>query len=466
MQRHLSLLFFPRKLSLGVVLASAVAIASCGRKEVADEFFEAGSFYAEPTSFTEMAGWEADDVSAALPAFVRSCAKMRFPTQQQTAMPENIAVNKVEALGATSNFTTVAGYTSEWRDVCDKAAQLIAAPDGEIKISARAFFETEFVPFRVANRRMPTADAPRRARPKIDFKGRFTGYFEPAYGASHSQTSTYSAPVYGRPDDLVMVDLGRFREDLAGTRIAGSVKNGHLIPYPDHAAINNGALGSRGEILAWMAPTDLLFLQIQGSGRLNLEDGGELRVGYDGQNGHPYTPVGRVLIRDGHVPREKMSMQAIRAWLDDANIEDAKALREENASYVFFRELDNLPDPELGPLGANSVQLTPTRSLAVDRRYHALGAPVWVSIEAEQENLPRDETEHSDIAETKVQRLFIAQDTGGAIRGPVRGDIYFGSGAVAGEKAGGFNMMGEMTVLLPKPLADRLLAQSDQPVSQ
>ena len=278
----------------------------------------------------------------------------------------------------------------------------------------------------------------------FEAQGRYTGYFEPFYEASPYRTSVYSAPVYTRPADLITVDLGRFRPELAGQRIAGRVVDGVLDPYPDHAAINGGALAGRARVIAYMRPSDLLFLQIQGSGRIKLSDT-ELRLGYDGANGRPYTAIGRTLIDMGALSKEAVSMQTIRDWLDRAPAAEARTVRESNESFVFFRVLDTLADPSLGPLGAQGVQLTPGRSLAVDPRYTPYGAPVFISIDGDPA-----------LRRTSIRRLMIAQDTGGAIKGAVRGDIFSGSGPRAGEVAGRLNETGEMFVLVPAPLAERL----------
>jgi membrane-bound lytic murein transglycosylase A len=319
-------------------------------------------------------------------------------------------------------------------------AQPFADPNARTS-AARAFYELHFEPLKLSARMRPVAKSPPGASEKIEGEGRFTGYFEPHYPARASRTEEFSAPLYARPDDLVMVDLGRFRAELAGQRIAGRVEDGALNPYPSHAEINAGALAGKARILAFMRPVDLLFLQIQGSGRLTTPDGG-IRVGYDGANGRPYTAIGRTLIEMGALTRETVSMQTIMDWLEKAPPPDAQRVRESNESFVFFRVLDDLADDALGPLGSQGAQLTAGRSLAVDPRYAPLGAPVWVSIDGEDGQAP-------------LRRLFIAQDAGGAIKGPVRGDIFFGSGPEAGEAAGGFNEIGEMIVFVPKTVAAR-----------
>ena len=433
--------------SVVLAVASAVLIFSGLAPPFAERTFPSSAYGAsqftfQPIDFDEIDGWRSDQQKEALPVFLRSCERMANADASQAANP-------VEALGAIAGVPSIAGRVGDWRGACaeaERVSQLPYADESAQNHIVRQFFEQAFVALRVIDRREPLADGPARGlAPWENRLGRFTGYFEPLYPARREKIGPFEAPVYARPDDLVMVDLGRFREELAGQRIAGAVKNGVLVPYPDHRAINEGALTEKARVIGWMRPTDLLFLQIQGSGKLRFGDRSVLRIGYDGQNGHPYTAVGRVLIEDGEVAREDMSMQAIRDWLDRAPPRRARALREANASYVFFRELSDLPDPDLGPVGANGVQLTSGRSLAVDRRYHPMGAPVWVSIPEGQAGLRNG-----------VKRLYIAQDTGGAIRGPVRGDIYVGSGPQAGATAGRLNVMGEMVVLVPVDLADRL----------
>lgn len=391
--------------------------------------------------FNELDGWRLDDAAETLPAFLRSCAHFE-------ALAENAPANPSELPGILGEAgASLAGAAGDWRAPCAEATKIVSQPyaDKNARTSAaRAFYEFHFRPVRIYERLRPPEGQSPNTVATLTSSGRFTAYFEPYYEASPIRTIIYSAPVHARPTDLVTVDLGRFRPELRGQRIAGRIEDGALDPYPDHAAINGGAIVSRARVLAWMRPTDLFFLQIQGSGRLSLP-GGEMRVGYDGSNGRPYTAIGRTLIERGALTRETVSMQTIRAWLDGATEEDGRAVRETNESYVFFRALDALPDRQLGPIGAQGVQLTAGRSIAVDPRYTPLGAPVWVSIEGDPE-----------VRRDPVRRLMIAQDTGGAIKGPVRGDIFVGSGPQAGEVAGGYNRSGEMFVLLPKASAERL----------
>ena len=249
---------------------------------------------------------------------------------------------------------------------------------------------------------------------------------------------------------MIEVDLGAFKPELAGERIAGKIAGNRLLPFASHAQINAGALGAQMPVIAWMDPNDLLFLQIQGSGRLRFDNGDQLRLGYDGQNGHAYTAVGKVLVDEGEMPLSEVSMQSIREWLASAHPASAQRIREANASYVFFRKLEELSDDTLGPLGAQSVPLTAKRSLAVDRRFHAMGTPVWLELESDP----------AALSGGIFRKLMIAQDTGGAIRGPVRGDVFWGAGDYAGEIAGNMRANGRMFVLLPKEVAARLPAPS------
>lgn len=433
---------------IALALSAAVAAALIAAALTFSDIFRragpsAADAYGPPqfsfrvASFAELPGWGEDDPAEALSAFQRSCARI-------LSLAPDAPANPAEALGPAAGVSSVAGSAAEWRRVCLAAS---AAPE-DSQAAARLFFEEQFRPLKIVAIRPPLPGGPAAGGPPaIEESGLFTGYYEPVIEAAARRGPDFSAPVLARPDDLVMVDLGRFRPELAGQRIAGYVQDGALHPYPDHRAINDGALSGRARVIAWLRPDDLFFMQIQGSGRLRFEDGREIRAGYDGQNGHPYFAIGRALIERGVIPREAMSMQAIRDWLANAAPEEARTLRELNPSYVFFRELP-VEDPALGPPGAEGVLLTPGRSLAVDRRYHPFGAPVWVALDGAG-------------GAPLFRRLMIAQDTGGAIRGPIRGDVFFGVGEEAGEAAGALRAEGEMYVLVPAPVAARLSGAPD-----
>ena len=319
-----------------------------------------------------------------------------------------------------------AGTVGDWRSVC--AAIAVLPADAALR---QRFFETRFRPVRVANNDRT--------------EGLFTGYFEATLDGSRRRYGDYQVPLHRRPADLVAVDLGRFRADLKGRRIAGRVDGGALVPYPDRAAIESGALVEPDLVLLWVDdPVDAFFLHIQGSGVVRLDDGATVRIGYAGQNGRPYLAIGGPLIASGAIPRERMSMQAIRDWLAD-HPDEAAAMMRRNPSYVFFRELAGE-----GPLGAQGVVLTPGRSLAVDRKWHALGVPVWF------DGTAPDPAGGTADARMSLRRLMVTQDTGGAIRGPVRGDVFWGNGARAAAIAGRMKHPGRFWLLLPKPLAARL----------
>ncbi len=356
----------------------------------------------EATGFSSLPGWAEDDQGGALSALRRSCeAFARLPD------------------GARIDTLGIAGTAADWRPAC-RAAQVLESPD---PARARQFFETWFVPYAATNNGKA--------------EGLFTGYYEPELEGARQPGGVYTVPIYVRPDDLVTVDLGRFRESLKGRRIAGRVVDGALEPYPSREEIDAGALAGRGLELVWVNdPVDAFFLHIQGSGQVRLEGGGMVRVGYAASNGQPYFAIGRSLIERGILTRETVSMQAIRAWLK-ANPEEGRRLMAENRSFIFFRALEGD-----GPLGALGVALTPGRSLAVDRRFLPLGVPVWLAAQA-----PDPDPARPDIA---LRRLVVAQDTGGAIRGPVRGDVFWGSGRAAESVAGRMKHLGRYWLLLPR----------------
>jgi membrane-bound lytic murein transglycosylase A len=368
--------------------------------------------------FQELPGWSQDRVSEALPAFLTSCRVVLGKADHRRLDPRGRG-----------------GVVAEWREACGAAARLSPGDDG----GARRFLEEHFVPLAVHR--------------DGDLEGLFTGYYEISLRGSRERSKVFSIPLYRRPPELVMVDLGKFRKDLLGRRVAGRVSGGALLPFGDRAAIEDGALAGRGLELCWVDdPVDAFILHVQGSGLVELAEGGSMRVGYDGQNGHAYVSVGRVLVDRGELSREDVTLQAIREWLG-ANAEDAQALLNLNTSYVFFRELLGG-----GPLGAQGVALTPGRSVAVDRTELPLGALLWID-----SSVPGLEPGQPDRS---LSRLVVAQDTGGAIRGPVRIDLFWGSGAEAESLAGRMKHLGRVWLLLPSAVAERLLASSAAESSQ
>ena len=357
-------------------------------------------------AFADLPGWEADDHGAALRALKRSCAAL-----EERADDEPL------------DLAPLGGRIGDWRAVCADAAVLAGDAD------ARAFFESRFAPYAVRN--------------NADAEGLFTGYFEPELRGALREGGRYRVPLYARPPDLVSVDLGRFRSELAGQRIAGRVAGGALEPYATRAEIDTGALAEQGLELAWVDdPVDAFFLHIQGSGRIAFEDGTTRRVTYAATNGHNYYAIGRRLVALGAFGPEDVSMPAIRDWLA-ANPEQAPEVMRENASYVFFRWLGKEQAAD-GPVGAQGVTLTAGRSLAVDRRFVPMTVPIWL------ETLAPDPDPAE--ADRPIRRLMVAQDTGSAIRGPVRGDVYWGTGDAAGAVAGRMKHAGRYWLLLPRGL--------------
>jgi len=362
-----------------------------------------GSQYA-PLAWSDVGGWADDDPLPAFETFRTSCRPI-------------VAVRKSppsddKALGASLREPCLAARAE---NVSDSA-------------TARRFFERHFVPLEIS-----------RVGEEAGF---VTGYYEPVVDGSRVPTDVYTVPVYRRPSNLF---VRGFSQASAGMPNKGQVfrKIGRrkLVPYYDRGEIEDGVLAGRGLEIVWLkSQTDLLFIQIQGSARIRLEDGSMVRINYDAHNGYPYTPVGRVLIERGIVPKEQMSMQRIRDYMEQ-NPDAAKELRRQNRSYVFFREVALSAADEA--VGAQGVPLTAGRSIAVDKALHVYGTPFFI-----EGALPIE----SDTAATPFRRLMVAQDTGSAIVGPARADIYFGAGAEAGRVAGRLKNPARFVLLLPKSL--------------
>jgi membrane-bound lytic murein transglycosylase A len=300
---------------------------------------------------------------------------------------------------------------TDWQPACAAAA----TADGE----ARGFFARWFEAAQVG-----------------DGRAFATGYYEPEIAGSRERRNGYEVPIYGRPTDLVDVDLGLFSANLKGKKIRGRVDGKSFVPYFDRTAIEQGALAERAPIIAWASdPIELFFLQIQGSGRLRLADGSVMRIGYDTQNGRDYTGIG-VLMRDrGLLAPGHASMQDIVAWLR-AHPAEGRDIMRENKSFVFFRELQG------PPVGALGLAVTGGVSAAADPKFVPLGAPVYLSMDR-----------------TDATGLWIAQDTGGAIRGANRIDTFWGAGDDARAIAGGMAAHGTAFVLLPKGTLARLASE-------
>lgn len=311
-------------------------------------------------------------------------------------------------------------HGDSWKRVCDLARKV----DGQSESKVRQFYETHFTPYAVVE-----GDGGR--------EGMVTGYYEPLIQGSRSRDANNTTPVLGVPDDMLTIDLGEVFPDLKYRRLRGRLEGNRVVPYWDRAEIMAKESKWQGKTLLWVQdPVEFFFLQVQGSGRVQLPDGKRVRIGYADQNGHPYRSIGKVLVERGAMKLEEASMQGIQAWAR-ANPELLPELLNTNPSYVFFREL---PNTEAGPIGALGVPLTAERSIAVDPRHIPLGAPVYLATTRPS----------SPVA---LNRLMMAQDTGGAIKGGVRADFFWGFGKEAGELAGRMKQRGQMWVLLPREAA-------------
>jgi len=356
-----------------------------------------------PSTYAELPGWTDDAQQAAWPAFLVGCKAL-------------VARPRVRAL---------------WQAPCT-AANAIDVRDAT---AVRRFFEDNFTPYRVTS-----SDGSER--------GLVTGYYEPLLAGSRTRSAQYPTPLYAPPDDLLVVELSDLYPELKGKRVRGRLDGRRVVPYWVRSDIDAGKAGTDGKALVYVSdPVDAFFLQIQGSGRVALDDGSVIRVGYADQNGQPFRSVARVLIDRGELARGEASMQGIRAWGRD-HPEQLPALLDENPSYVFFREVPPAAPGSLeaaidGPIGSLGVPLAAGRTIAVDPRVIPLGAPMFLAT-----TWP--------LSDAPLQRLVMAQDTGGAIRGPIRADFFWGFGAEAGSEAGRMRQQGAQWLLWPKgaPLPD------------
>jgi membrane-bound lytic murein transglycosylase A len=335
-------------------------------------------------AWKDLPGWKNDPLVPAWPAWLQSCQGLR----KQRA----------------------------WQAICEEAPK---QPVDSAKL--RAFFEKRFQPYQV-----------NQAEGGQD--GLITGYYEPLLRGSRNPAPGYPYPLLGPPDDLLVIDLADLYPELKHLRLRGRLQGNKVVPYFSRADIEAGKSPVKGREIAWVAdPVELFFLQVQGSGRIQLDNGEVMRVGYADQNGHPYRSIGRWLVEQGELTLDKASMQGIKDW-GTRNPEKLPGLLRTNPSFVFFRELPNKGD---GPVGSLGVPLTPERSIAVDPRAIPLGAPVWLATTQPNSTTP-------------MQRLVLAQDTGSAIKGNVRADFFWGFGDGAGDKAGAMKQTGRMWLLLPK----------------
>ena len=340
------------------------------------------------------------------------------------------------ALGSTTLDTArvMMESTNAVDEVGDKISirpNVLVVPPG-LTQTAHVLLESQLKPWRVMS---VSGDAAHRI---ASDKGLITGYYEPLLKGARRRGGAFQTPLYAVPDDLLTVDLADAYPQLAGTRVRGRLQGKRVVPYPDRAQLADGRMLAGRELLWVDSAVDAFFLQIQGSGRVQLADGSTVRLAFADVNGRPYRAVGRYLVDKGEMTLEQVTAPALRQWLA-AHPERQQEVFNQNPSVVFFREL---AVEGSGPPGALGVLLTPERSIAVDPRVTPLGAPVWLSTT-------------QPLTDAPLQRLMLAQDTGGAIRGPVRADFYWGSGAEAGEAAGKMRQRGQMWVLLPKSYTPR-----------
>jgi membrane-bound lytic murein transglycosylase A len=371
-----------------LVLALVMSLAACVTKKPATPD-GAPAVRFEPVDFRKIPGWRADDALAAWPAIVNSCA--------------------------------VIASRPEWQSFCGAVA---AASPGDADF-VRGFIEQHLQAYKVW--RMNG-----REREKT---GMVTGYFEPLLMGSRERNDKFATPLYRRPDDLLHVDLAAVIPELKGKRVRGRLEGNKVVPYYSRAQTGE-APGLAGQEIVWIDNAlDAFMLEVQGSGRVQLTTGETIRLGYEDQNGHPYRSIGRYLADQGVMTIDQVNMPAIRNWLL-ANPQRQSEVLNSNPSVVFFNEAP-LADPSVGPKGALAVPLTAGRSIAIDPKFLPLGAPMFLAT-------TRPGT---DLA---LQRLVVAQDTGGAIRGPVRADLFFGFGAEAGAQAGMMKNDGEMWLFWPR----------------
>ena len=379
----------------------ALALAACERtpeEGVPDRPVSAW----QPVEYAALEGWAEDDHAAALPALRRSCARLeRRPADRPMGQDAR------------------AGTVADWLPACRALPE-----EGAPAELARAYFEGWFQPVALEH-----AEGP---------EGLITGYYESELEGAFTRDETYAVPIYGRPADLVEVRLGDFDDALPRRTVIGRVEDGRLKPYYERAEIESGAIDGASPVVIWAKDiVDVFFLQVQGSGQVVLPDGDRVRIGFAGSNGLPFYAIGRALIDEGIIDRKTVSMQSIRDWLRN-NPAEAKALMHRNKRFIFFRLIEGE-----GPIGAQGVALTPGRSLAVDPAFVALGTPLWLATSYPAEERP-------------LNRLMVAQDTGSAIKGVVRGDFFWGSGEAALHYAGRMKQTGRFWLLLPRSLVQAL----------
>ena len=361
------------------VLSAFLLVASCGY------IFEREPGIGKAVSWTKIPDWQRDNLAEAWPAMQSQCPRMTRKS-------------------------------ADWEPICESVAALQNPTTAEV----RAFLEQHFKPHRVHGK-----------NGKLD--GLITGYYEPILDGSRTRTDKFRYPIYSQPEDMLIIELAEIYPKLKGMRLRGRIDGNRVLPYWSREEIDGAGQPLAGQEIVWIDdPYGSFFTQIQGSGRVRLQDGSMVGVGYANQNGHPYVAVGKKLVEIGALPLEQVSLFTIKKWLRE-NPERAPEILNANPSYVFFELRDSVDE---GPRGSLNVPLTSERSIAVDRRVIPLGTPVWL-----QTTLPDG---------SSFERLMFAQDTGGAITGPVRADVFFGIGDRAEQLAGEMKQRGQMFALLPK----------------
>lgn len=354
-----------------------------------------------PVSYDALPGWKGDDASAAYAAFAR-CARRAGERPYRSG-----------SLGIDA---------SAFNEAFAQAREKPGPPDAG---AARGFFERHFLPCRV--------------QPDDGEQGFVTGYYEPEAEASPARTARFNVPIYRPPDDLVKVDAENRPAGLDASCAYARCEGETLVAYHDRAAIERGALAGQGLELCWLADrVEAFFIHIQGAARLKMTDGSDKRITYAAKSGHPFTGIGGVLAKLGEIPREEVTMQSIRAWLA-RHPQRLDEILWRNRSYIFFRETPS-GEPALGPVAAAKVQLSAGRSIAVDRLLHTFGTPFFIDAPA------------LAVDGVPFRRLMIAQDTGSAITGPARGDLFIGTGAAAGGIAGAIRHAATFYALVPRVL--------------
>ncbi len=381
------------------------------------------------TRFSKLEGWNNDNLIEAFKAFKHSCKKIVRQPDEKSMGGKLISSTGIEP---------IAGKVGDWKYICKDAL----SADIQEHNSSKLFFQKWFFPFAISNGKSDSIFF------RGDDLGLFTGYYEPLVKGSMKKNHQYNVPLYEFPEHYIKVDLNNFYPKLNYKHIVGKIVDSKLMPADTRKEIDKGALENKTKVLVWLKnPIDSFFLHIQGSGVIELPNGKKFRVGYAGSNGYKYYPIGRKLLELGEVSREKMSMQEIRKWLE-LNPKKINSLFNKNERYIFFQEIKS--DFTLGSFG---VPLTPGRSLAIDKQWIAMGVPLWISA-AQTKDYSKD---------FNYNRLMITQDTGSAIKGIVRGDIFYGNGKMAEKLAGRTSHLGRYYIFLPRKLIqNRLKAYSNE----